>query len=59
MPGCWLEVRQDTIIIPAAAIQRGPQGTFVYLVKADQTVSVRPVSSVTIQGGEASIKSRV
>ena len=44
-----------TIIIPAAAIQRGPQGTFVYVVKADQTVTVRPVTVGEIQGGEASI----
>ncbi len=51
------EVRQNVIIIPAAAIQQGPKGTFVFLVKADRTVSVRPVSVGEIQGGEASIKS--
>ena len=38
-----LEVRKDSIVVPAAAIQRGPQGTFVYAVKADETVEVRPV----------------
>jgi multidrug efflux system membrane fusion protein len=51
------EVRQDIIIIPAAAIQQGPKGTFVYLIKADRTVSVRPVSVGEVQGGETSIKS--
>lgn len=51
------EVRQDVIIIPAAAIQQGPKGAFVYLVKADRTVSIRPVSVGEVQGGEASIKS--
>ena len=44
------EVRQDVIIIPAAAIQQGPKGTFVFLVNADRTVSVRPVSVGEIQG---------
>lgn len=29
--------------VPVAAIQRGAGGNFVYLVKADKTVSVRPV----------------
>ena len=38
-----LDVRKDAVIVPGAAVQRGPQGTFVYVVKADQTVEVRPV----------------
>jgi membrane fusion protein, multidrug efflux system len=53
------EVRRDVIIIPAAAIQQGPKGPFVFLVKADRTVSVRPVSAGEIQGGEGAIKSGV
>ena len=51
-----VDVRREAIVVPAPAIQRGPQGTFVYVVKADQTATVRPVSVVEIQGGEASIK---
>jgi multidrug efflux system membrane fusion protein len=39
-----LEVRTNSTIIPAAAIQRGPQGTYVFVAKSDQTVSVRPVT---------------
>jgi multidrug efflux system membrane fusion protein len=31
-------------VIPVAAVQRGADGSFVYLVKADRTVSVRPVT---------------
>jgi len=50
------EVRRQAIVVPAPAIQRGPQGTFVYVVKADRTVTIRPVSVGEIQGGEASIK---
>jgi multidrug efflux system membrane fusion protein len=33
----------DAILVPNAAIQRGTPGTFVYVVKDDQTVTVRPV----------------
>ena len=35
---------QDATVIPAEAVQTGQQGSFVYLVKADQTVEPRPVS---------------
>src|SRR5436309_4808214 len=35
---------QDATVIPAEAVQAGQQGSFVYLVKADQTVEPRPVS---------------
>jgi membrane fusion protein, multidrug efflux system len=39
-----LEVKKDATIVPAAAIQRGPQGSFVYAMKADKTVEVKPVT---------------
>ena len=43
-----IKLNMDTLrsvtIIPTAAIQRGTMGTFVYIVKEDQTVSVRPVT---------------
>jgi multidrug efflux system membrane fusion protein len=49
-------VRREAIVIPSSAIQRGPQGTFVYVVKADMTVELRLATVGEIQGGEASIK---
>ena len=52
-----VKVNRQAIVIPSPAIQRGPQGTFVYVVKADQTVTVRPVTVDEIQGGDAAIKS--
>jgi len=54
-----VEVKREAIVVPAPAIQRGPQGTFVYVVKADRTATIRPVSVGEIQGGEASIKTGV
>jgi multidrug efflux system membrane fusion protein len=30
-------------VVPTAAVQRGPDGTFVYVVKDDNTVTVRPI----------------
>jgi len=54
-----VDVRRGNTIVPLSAIQRGPQGTFVYVVKEDRTVSVRPVSVGEIQGTEASIRTGV
>ena len=39
-----LDTMRDKPVIPAAAVQRGAPGTFVYLVKPDDTVAVQPVS---------------
>jgi multidrug efflux system membrane fusion protein len=52
-----LETQSDAIIVPNAAIQRGPQGTFVYVVEADHTVEVRPVTLGAAAGGETAIAS--
>jgi multidrug efflux system membrane fusion protein len=54
-----VETKKDRILVPAVAIQRGPQGTFVYVVKEDQTADVRQVQVGTIEGTEASIESGV
>jgi multidrug efflux system membrane fusion protein len=51
-----VDVRRGATVIPAPAIQRGPQGTFVYVVKGDNTVTVRTIAVGEIQGGEASVK---
>ena len=40
----------DATLVPTAAIQRGAPGTFVYVVKDDQTVTVRPVKLGPAQG---------
>jgi multidrug efflux system membrane fusion protein len=43
-----IELLVDTLhgvtVMPTAAVQRGAPGTFVYLLNADQTVTVRPVT---------------
>ena len=38
-----LTTRQDGVTAPAAAVQRGPDGTYVYLVDADGKASMKPV----------------
>ncbi len=50
-----LDTKRGATVIPTAAIQRSPQATFVYLVKADQTVTVRQVKVGPIAGDHAAI----
>jgi len=48
-PGQYVDARvlvrtdKGALTIPAAAVQRGPDGMFTYVVKADSTVEVRPL----------------
>jgi multidrug efflux system membrane fusion protein len=48
---------RDSIVVPASAIQRGSQGPFVYLVKADKTVAVRPVTVGVTQEDDIAVTS--
>ena len=49
-PGQFVNVRllidtlQQVVVAPTAAVQRGPNGTFVFVVQPDNTVAVRPVT---------------
>jgi multidrug efflux system membrane fusion protein len=47
----------DATLIPSAAIQRGAPGTFVYVVKNDQTVAVTPVKLGPVQAEITAIAS--
>ena len=51
-----VDVDQGAVIIPVATIQQGPQGSFVFLVKDDQTVTVRPVTLGAAQEDNVAIK---
>jgi multidrug efflux system membrane fusion protein len=51
-----LSVRSQVLAIPAPAVQRGPQGTFVYVVLPDQTAALRTVQVDTVQEQWAIIK---
>jgi membrane fusion protein, multidrug efflux system len=50
-----LEVKKNNIVVPSAAIQRGPQGTYVFAVKPDKTAEMRNVSISISQGNLVAI----
>jgi membrane fusion protein, multidrug efflux system len=52
-----LEMRKNSTVLPTAAILRGPQGTFVYLVKPDKTVEARSVTISLTQGNITTVSS--
>ena len=49
-PGQFVNVRvlvdtlSQVVVIPTPAVQRGPNGTFSYVLQADDTVSLRPIT---------------
>jgi multidrug efflux system membrane fusion protein len=45
----------SAILIPAAGLQRSQQGSFVYVVKPDHTVAMRPVTVGATQGDAIAI----
>jgi multidrug efflux system membrane fusion protein len=46
---------KDATVVPVAAIQRGQPGTFVYLVKADDTVAIRVVETGVTDGEKIAV----
>ena len=48
-PGAYVNVRlllktqKNVLTIPSAAVQRGPEGLYVYVVKPDDTVQTKPI----------------
>ena len=64
-PGQFVNVRllidtlREVMVVPTAAVQRGPSGNYVYVVKNDQTVTVRPVTVTQQDDRQAVIETGV
>jgi multidrug efflux system membrane fusion protein len=54
-----VDTLHEATVVPVAAVQRGNQGTFVYVVKPDNTVTVRPVKLGPTQREIVAIESGV
>jgi multidrug efflux system membrane fusion protein len=52
-----VDTKRDAIVVPNAAVQRGPNNTFVYVVQADDTVELRTVKPGMVEGAETAIES--
>jgi multidrug efflux system membrane fusion protein len=54
-----VDTKHNVTIVPTTAIQRGPQGTYVYLAENDSTVKIRPVSVALSSGNSVGITNGV
>ena len=55
-----VDTRRDAVVVPSAAVQRGPASMFVYVVKVvdkEATVELRNVETGVSEGGETAIES--
>lgn len=52
-----VDVLKNAVIVPTSAVLNGSMGQFVYVVKPDNTVTVRPVKVGPVDGERSSIKS--
>ena len=50
-----LTIRKGGIVVPASVVQRGPEGSYAFVINEDQTVEVRPVKVAQIEAGQALI----
>ncbi len=54
-----VDTLRGVVIVPTAAVQRSPQGAFVYVVKADGTADMRQVEVLATDGDETALKQGV
>ncbi len=54
-----LETKKDALVLPVSAVQRGPQGSYVYVIGADKTVAARPIEIELVTGDLALMKKGV
>jgi len=50
-----VDTKRNATTVPAAAIQRGPQGTYVYVAQKDSTARIRPVTIALASGNSVGI----
>ena len=51
-----LTTESAAIVVPSIAVQTGPEGDYVFVVKADETVELRPVTVTRLAGTETVIQ---
>jgi len=52
-----LETQKGATVIPSAVVQRGPQGTYAYVIKPDKTVEMRPIKVARTEANLALVES--
>lgn len=55
--GLTLYEQPDAIVAPSIAVQNGPSGQYVFVVKPDQTVEMRPIKVARTEGDDTVVAS--
>jgi multidrug efflux system membrane fusion protein len=50
-----LTTRKDGIVVPASVVQRGPSGSYAYVIDAEGKAEMRPIKVARTDGGQALI----
>jgi membrane fusion protein, multidrug efflux system len=50
-----VDTKHNVILAPGAAIQRGPKNTFVYVVKPDDTIDMRNITTGAVEGDQVEV----
>jgi multidrug efflux system membrane fusion protein len=52
-----LTTRKNATVVPSSVVQRGPQGTYAYVIKPDKSVEMRPIKVAQTENNQALIDS--
>jgi len=52
-----VSTRKSGTVVPASVVQRGPDGSYAFVIKPDSSVEIRPVQVAHIEQGDALIDS--
>jgi multidrug efflux system membrane fusion protein len=52
-----LTTRKNATVVPSSVVQRGPQGTYAYVINPDKTVEMRPIKVAQTENDQALIDS--
>jgi multidrug efflux system membrane fusion protein len=55
----WVDTKKGVVLVPTTAVLRGPQGTYVFAVDANNTVKVKNITVAETTGNLAGISSGV
>jgi len=51
-----LSTKKNAIVVPASVVQRGPQGTYAYVIKSDQTAEMRAIKIAQTENNETVVE---
>ncbi|GAC1421644.1 MAG: hypothetical protein NVSMB62_16750 [Acidobacteriaceae bacterium] len=52
-----LDIQRDSVVVPAAAVQRNSEGAFAYVIDSDKKVEIRPIQAGQAMDGVALVES--